>query len=252
MTKKKLLWDAYIASASERQFHLYSELSDVQLQVVVIRLYPMKYADPGWTFYDGANTSFSILEDLWAVSCCTIPQGFNLPGILVCCWSWQTMPTAVESGTAFVLPEMCLVVSGSSTCSAVIMRQRVTQSMDYVFHNWVNMASIRFRSHLYFFVQRKTLWCAVSPRRSPWQAKKLKRGPGTWALAAWSVIWVGLKKEKGCRISANYSPGEFFFFKPAFQCVCVCVCVRGGGGNYSRAEAIQEKFFFQCRHSIST
>ena len=137
---------------------------------------------PGWMF-DGTNTSFSVLEDLCAISCCAIPASTSY-----ICVADRPCPKRFRSDTTFALPEMCFMARGSPTCFAVLMRPRVTR--------WImSCATERAwqRSDLEassIFSCRERPCDALSPRRS--HARKLKSGVGTWALAAWSLISVGL------------------------------------------------------------
>ena len=136
---------------------------------------------PGWMF-DGTNTSFSVLEDLCAISCCAIPAS-----TFCICVADRPCPKRFRSDTTFALPEMCFMARGSPTCLAVFMRPRVTQ--------WIMSCATERTWQQSDSEASSTFSCrerpcdVLSPRRS--HARKLKSGVGTWALAAWSLISVG-------------------------------------------------------------
>ena len=87
---------------------------------------------------------------------------------------------------------MCFMARGSPTCLAVFMRRpRVTQ--------WIMSCATERTWQRSDSEASSTFSCrerpcdALSPRRS--HARKLKGGVGTWALAAWSLISVGLGRK---------------------------------------------------------
>ena len=137
---------------------------------------------PDWMF-DGTNTSFSELEDLCAISCCAIPASTSC-----ICVADRPCPKRFKSDTTFALPEMCFMARGSPICLAVFMRPRVTQ--------WIMSCATERTLQRSDSEASSTFSCrerpcdALSPRRS--HARKLKSVVGTWALAAWSLISVGL------------------------------------------------------------
>ena len=137
---------------------------------------------------------------------------------------------------------MGLVANGRSTCLAFILRRRVTQSMDYALHNQVNMAVSRFGSHLYFFVQRKTLQCGVAIKEKPMASEEVgerARYLSTGGLVSYISWLIG---GKGYRISAINFPGQLFFSMPAF--------VKGPGGLFESRSYTGWEVIFRCRRFI--
>ena len=91
------------------------------------------------------------------------------------------------------------------------MRPRVTQSVAYVLRKWVSTAVILFRSHLYFFVQRKTLQRVVAKEQPYEEADEwtLYLGTGLVSDISWLILYrtVG---GKGIPYFRKCCPGEFF------------------------------------------
>ena len=213
---------------------------------------PLNKKCPGWMF-DGTNTSFSILECLWEVLLRHL--GFDL--LRLCCWSWQTMPTTAKSDTTCVLPEMDLAARRTAAqrawqlfCNRELHSQWIMSCSTEWTWTWEAAQSDRnFDLNLLlsdwcwdmqrwtwqwsdleaFFTfsvrERPCTVCCRDARRSPWQARKWKSEPGTWALAAWSVISVKAYTEKRDTVFPRITSlvGSYFFNASFFL---------GGGGGY--------------------
>ena len=199
---------------------------------------PLDKKCPSWMF-DGTNTSYSILENLWEVSCCAIsastscicaadcdrpcPQQLRAtPPVCFLKWTWRpgerqlNMLGRYFATVSYTVNGLCLAQLSEHEHGR---QRRLTETSIWTYcfdwcwdlQRWTWQWSDLEAFFTFSCRETPCTVCCRDARRSPWQARKWKSGPGTWALAAWSVISVGLYREKGYRISANYFHRELFF-----------------------------------------